>query len=259
MKSKLVALIILSIFIICCNPPKESTATIEQQSLSTIEIEDKKAAQLVSKMMEAMGGAQEWEELQYVSWTFFGARHLVWDKKNNRVRIESPRDSSIYLVDLQNSSEVRFSAAGNEVFDTSALTKKFKEGRDIWINDMYWLFMPFKLYDPGVTVSYVHTDTTLVGALSDVLELSFDNVGNTPENKYQIYIDQKDHLIKQWNFYADFNQEEASRIWPWDNYSDFDGLLLSSDRSDKGGPSNVRVYDHLDDKVFTSFEAFEFY
>jgi hypothetical protein len=34
---------------------------------------------------------------------------------------------------------------------------------DRWINDAYWLVMPWKLQDPGVTLSYVKTDTLQMG------------------------------------------------------------------------------------------------
>lgn len=258
MKSKFFTLLILTALIISCQNNPTPTNTKASPDVPTKTIKDKKAAEVVSKMMDAMGGTKEWEGLQYVSWTFFGARHLVWDKRNNRVRIESPRDSSVYLVNL-NDTTGKYAYNGQELLDKEALSEKMKSGKSIWINDMYWLFMPFKLYDEGVSVKYMRTDTSLIGALSDILELRFDNVGDTPENKYEIYIDQKDNLVKQWDFYAQTNQDKPSKQWPWDNYTDFDGLLLSSDRSDNGGPSNVKIYEDLEDKVFTSFENFTFY
>ena len=258
MKLKIVILVFLSALIMACDSQSTTPESKEAPEVYTKKIEDEKAAQLVFEMMEAMGGVEKWENLKYVSWTFFGARHLVWDKLNSRVRIESPKDSTVYLVNLEELSG-KYSYNGVENLNKVELSEKLKKGKSIWINDMYWLFMPFKLYDQGVFVKYLKSDTTLVGDMADILELSFDNVGNTPENKYQIYIDQKDHLIKQWNFFADANQAEASAIWPWDNYSDFNGLKLSSDRTDKSGPSNVRVYEHLDDEVFTSFKKFLFY
>ena len=259
MRLKIFAIIALTTFVVGCQDQSSPTSTEEQVSTDyRKEITDEKAAALVSKMMDAMGGVKQWDELKYVSWTFFGSRHLIWDKVNNRVRIESPGDSSIYLVDLDNSTG-RYAYNGEELLDETTLSEKMKRGKGIWINDMYWLFMPFKLQDPGVTVRYMRADTTLKGVSSDVLELTFENVGNTPENKYEVYIDQSDHLIKQWDFYAKSDLEEPSRQWPWDNYKDYEGLLLSSERSDNKGPSNVRVYDDLEDKVFTSFEPFEFY
>ena len=258
MNSKNIALVALTVFIIGCQDKPRSTDTKQGSTDYSEVIEDKKAADLVLKMMDAMGGVKKWDELKYVSWTFFGARHLIWDKANDRVRIESPRDSSIYLVNLDKSTG-RYTYDGKEILDEEELSEKMKRGKSIWINDMYWLFMPFKLYDPGVNVRYMRMDTTLIGVPSHVLELTFEHVGDTPENKYEIYIDQKDHLIKQWDFYSESTQDEPSAQWPWDNYKDYNGLLLSSERSDNKGPSNVKIYNDLEDKVFTSFEHFEFY
>jgi len=258
MKSKIFTLLIIAFSIISCQNSSTPENSEQTTNIQTKTIKDQKAAELVSKMVEKMGGQEKWEELQYVSWTFFGARHLVWDKKGNRVRIESPRDSSVYLVNLDELTG-RYAYNGKETMDKEELSQKIKRGKSIWINDMYWVFMPFKLYDEGVSVKYLRTDTTMLGAPSDVLELSFENVGETPENKYEIHLTQEDTLIKQWDFYAEAKQEEASKKWPWDNYSTYNGLLLSSDRTDSSGPSNIRVYEHLDDKVFTSFENFTFY
>jgi hypothetical protein len=34
-------------------------------------------------------------------------------------------------------------------------TNALRKGKNWWINDAYWLVMPWKLQDPGVTLSYV--------------------------------------------------------------------------------------------------------
>lgn len=253
--------IALSIAIILGTGCKEKDAATESSPTpanNKTEIKDKKAANLVSSMMTAMGGEAKWDELNFVSWTFFGARHLVWDKKGGRVRIDSPRDTSIYLVDL-NTSEGRVMKNGTEITDPDELAKQLKRGKGIWINDSYWLFMPFKLQDPGVTVNYMREDTMIGGKAASVLALTFDNVGNTPNNKYEVYLDKKDNLIKQWAFFKEANQETPPGIWPWDNYQSHNGLMLSSERSDKSGPSNVSVYETLEDKVFDSFETFDYF
>lgn len=253
---KNLTLVLLSIALLntSCSDEKQvnNVDTIEISSDTAQGTADTKSIEIVDKMVEAMGGQQKWEDLKYVSWTFFGARHLIWDKENGRVRIDSPRDTSVYLVNLHELSG-SVQKSGQVITVDSTETKLLEAAKNIWINDMYWLFMPWKLRDQGVTLSYIREDTISGGLPADILQLTFDEVGNTPDNKYEVYVDQADHLIKKWSFYKDADQEAPSKSWPWDNYQSYDGLLLSSERSDSSGPSNVRIYASLSDSVFTSF------
>ncbi len=215
---------------------------------------DAKAITLADEVMEAMGGQEKWEDLQYISWNFFKARDLVWDKKNNRVRIEVKRDSSIYLLNM-NTMEGKVWRNGTAMSQPDSVNKYLKFAKNMWINDSYWLVMPFKLKDPGVSLKYLRSDTTQAGAPAEVVQLTFNEVGNTPNNKYEVYIDQKDKLIKQWAFYSKAEQEKPSAIWPWDNYKPYNGVLLSSDRSDDRGPFEVKVYQTLPAVVFEDLQA----
>lgn len=237
---------------------QENTIPVPSPSIDLTSIQDEKAADIAAKMMDAMGGVEEWDSLKFVSWTFFGNRHLIWDKPGGRVRIDSPRDSSIYLVDI-NTLEGRILKEGIEITDSTELKQQLTRAKNIWINDSYWLFMPFKLWDPGVTVNYMREDTMIGGSEASVLQLTFEKVGVTPDNKYEVYIDPSDNLIKQWAFFRKADQDTPPRVWPWDNYSSFDGLQLSQNRSDKSGPSNVRTYKELEDSVFESFDIFDYY
>ncbi|MEM7160899.1 MAG: hypothetical protein AAF487_00530 [Bacteroidota bacterium] len=258
MRIHLCGLFLLSLLLFTCQNAPSAKGELRNEKSSLSDSEDDRAALCITKLMDAMGGEEKWNDLKYVSWTFFGSRHLVWDKVNNRVRIESPKDSSTYLINIDELSG-RYAYNNSEILDEELLSEKIERGKSIWMNDMYWLFMPFKLKDEGVSVKYMRRDTTLKGEKSEVLQLTFSEVGDTPQNKYEIYVDQSDNLIKQWDFYEENTQNEPNRQWPWDNYNDFNGLLLSSNRSDNGGPSNVRVYEALDEKVFASFEEFAFY
>ena len=213
---------------------------------------------MTTQVLAAMGGRENWDNLKFVSWTFFGSRHLIWDKSNNRVRIDSPRDSSVYTLNMS-TGQGRFWYADNEVLDPEVKKDKMRKAKSIWINDMYWLFMPFKLNDPGVEILYLREDTLDSGQDCSLFSLTFSDVGDTPENKYDIYVDHSDHLIKKWGFYEKNTNLTADAIWPWDNYQLYNGLLLSGDRSDKKGPSNIRIYDQLDDAVFNALECFSYY
>ncbi|UII34097.1 hypothetical protein LVD17_09750 [Fulvivirga ulvae] len=253
---KFIILVMLAVVYGCNSPEKKA----DQQTNPNPAAEgfneagsDQRAIAIADSIMVAMGGRKNYDNLRYIAWNFFGARDLVWDKHSNRVRIDVPSKQTTYLVNI-NTLEGRVFKDTGEITDPDSLRIYLKRAKDIWINDSYWLVMPFKLKDSGVTLKYSREDTTATGIRADVLTLTFENVGSTPENKYEIYVDKADHLVKQWAYFKDAGQEIPSAIWPWDNYSEYDGVMLSSDRSDGKGPHKVSVFRDLPDKVFSSFD-----
>lgn len=213
---------------------------------------DPAAIELADSVMAAMGGRKNWDATRFISWSFFGRRNLVWDKKGNRVRIESKPDSTIYLVNLD-PLQGRVQVRGVEITEPDSLSRMLAKGKSIWINDSYWLVMPFKLKDSGVTLKYLGEDTTLTGVRCNILELTFREVGDTPDNKYRVYVDLRDNLVKQWAFYRRASQDSANWVRPWDNYERHGKILLSSNRSDNAGPADVRVDEKLPETLFTEF------
>ena len=217
-----------------------------------IEHSDPAAVELADSVMAAMGGRDNWDNTRFISWNFFGRRNLVWDKQQGDVRIESLPDSTVYLVNI-NDLKGRVRVKDQELTEPDSLKKMLEKAKSIWINDSYWLVMPFKLKDTGVTLKYLGEDTILTGEKCNVLELTFNNIGDTPENKYRVYVDLKDNLVKQWAYFKEASQDSASQIWPFDNYKRYGNILLSADRSDNREPRNVRIDEKLPRKVFTEF------
>jgi len=212
---------------------------------------DASAIALADSIMQAMGGRSNWDATRYLSWTFFGRRNLVWDKHTGWVRIENPHDTITIIVN-EKTLEGKVSVKGQELQPGDSLQKMLNRGKSIWINDSYWLVMPFKLKDSGVTLKDLGRDT-LRGNEYQVLQLTFANVGDTPQNKYKLYVDDKDNLIKYWSYFNQSDKDAPNFTRPWDNYKQYGNILLSADRSDNGGPSNVKVYETLPDSVFTQF------
>jgi len=212
---------------------------------------DPAAVELADSIMDAMGGRRNWEKTRFISWNF-GTRKLVWDKKEGHVRIESAPDSTVYLVNIHD-LKGRVQVRGQELTESDSLQKMLAKGKSIWINDSYWLFMPFKLKDTGVTLKYLGEDTISAGVNSNVLELTFDNVGDTPQNRYRVYVDLKDNLVKQWAFYREASQDTPSWVLPWDNYRRYGNILLSADRTGGRGPKEVRVNEKLPEEIFKEF------
>jgi hypothetical protein len=238
----------------CATKETDSTTTYGNPAAAGFDMEnsDPAAIELADSIMKAMGGRESWDNTRFISWNFFGNRDLVWDKTLGRVRIESHKDSITYLVNL-NTLEGRVRIKGQELLEKDSLEKMVSKAKSIWINDSYWLVMPFKLKDTGVKIKYLGEETLANGTQCNVLELTFKNVGDTPQNKYRLYVDLSDNLVKQWAYYNQATQDSANFVRPWDNYKKYGSILLSADRSDGGGPKSVRVDQELAETTFTEF------
>lgn len=207
-----------------------------------------KAISIAKQVEEAMGGTENYNNTHFMQWDF-GKRTLYWDKWTGNVRIESPEKNLVILVNI-NTLTGKAYENGVLISDEKETKKLLNQGKKWWINDSYWLVMPWKLQDPGVTLTYLNTDTLADGKLADVLQMTFESVGLTPENKYLVYVDQQDHLIKQWAFFKNFNDAEPKFIRPWDNYQKTGDILLSFNRSEFG-PTHVVVKEDFDATLFS--------
>ncbi|MEL7124445.1 MAG: hypothetical protein AAFO07_33725, partial [Bacteroidota bacterium] len=191
-----------------------------------------------------------WDNTRYLDWNFFGRRRLLWDKYTGNVRIEIPADTSVYLVNI-NDNTGKVSIGGNELTEADTLKTLTERGKAIWINDAYWLVMPYKLLDPGVTLTYLGEGKDEEENATERIQLTFDAVGRTPQNKYVVHIDSSS-LVSQWEFFSTAADEEPRIVGPWKNYKKYGGILLSGDR----GPrqlSDINVYTEVPEEAFTSF------
>ncbi|GIZ08455.1 hypothetical protein [Flavobacterium sp. UMI-01] len=205
---------------------------------------------LVQNMQDAMGGMKNYNNTKYIQWDF-GKRKLYWNKWTGDVRVENPEANQVILVNI-NTLKGKAYENGNLITDEQKTTKLLQQAQKWWINDSYWLVMPWKLQDPGVHLSYVKTANLPDGHTADVLQLTFNAVGVTPENKYWVYIDQKEHLIKQWSYFKKYDDAEPKFTLAWDNYQKMGNILLSFNRSQgAGGPKNVVVKSDFDESLFT--------
>ena len=216
---------------------------------------DEKAIAIADEVMTAMGGRKYWDETRYLVWNFFGRRKLFWDKQSGNVRIDSYPDTTTYLVNVfTNEGKVK---KGEEVLShPDSVSLYMKQGKSIWINDSYWLVMPFKLKDSGVTLKYMGEDTTMVGAQADVLQLTFEEVGDTPENKYLVYVDKTSRLVTQWDFFTKYQDEEPRFSTPWADYKPYGTILLSGDRG-RSQLTEIGCFETIPESVFTDFAAVE--
>lgn len=205
------------------NPPAEGFNVEESSPIAVL---------MADQVMNAMGGREAWDKTNVIYWNFFGARTLLWDKENHKVRIDIPKDEMVLSLNMNDMSG-KVWKSGEPMTNIDSLTKYLERAKRIWINDSYWLVMPFKLKDSGVTLSYVAEDTTQTGIRCDVLRLTFEGVGVTPQNAYDVWVDIDEKLIKQWAYYSEANQSEPNFVLPWTDYQQYGDIKLSGERGER--------------------------
>ncbi len=229
MKVHFFAICVLVATVISCNISQEQVDSNPAASSFNLEDSDEKAIALADEVMAASGGRQNWDAAKYFSWNFNGGRKHYWNKETGDIRIESLRDSTIYLMNV-NSIAGKVKIKDQEIRNRDTLAMHLIKGKSIWINDSYWLVMPFKMKDDGVTLKYLAEKPTSDGRVADVVEMTFENVGDTPKNKYHIFIDKESKLVTEWSFFREASQDTANFTMPWKGYEQYGNLLLSGDR-----------------------------
>lgn len=213
---------------------------------------DAKAIALADQVMENMGGRKNWDKTHYIAWNFFGNRKLIWDKWTGNVRVDNLRDDTSILLNI-NDGKGRVYKYGKEQTHPDSLAKYLKQGKGAWINDGYWLLMPFKLKDSGVTLKYLGDDKTQDGVEADVIQLTFKHVGNTPDNKYKVWIKKTNPMVWQWAYFPRYDAEKPGFIRPWTDYKKYGKIYLSGERGDRD-LTDIMVFDQLPDTIFTDFK-----
>jgi hypothetical protein len=213
---------------------------------------DAKAIEIADAVMENMGGRKAWDDLKVVSWNFFGARTLTWNKESGDVRIDFPESDSNVLITNIFTHQSKIKIDGVEETHPDSLKKYGEMAESIWINDAYWLFMPFKLKDSKTTLKYLDIDTAVGGVYSHKLQLTFNDIGDTPENKYWVYVDTTTMLVNQWSYFGNASDTVPAFTTPWSDYQKYGDLLLAGDRG-KRGITEITVLDSIAESVFTDF------
>ena len=210
---------------------------------------DARASAVADEVMQALGGRAAWDNTRYVRWLFFGRRLHYWDKWTGDVRIES--GDKLVLMNIQ-TRKGRAWEGGAEVTQPDSLAKRLEKGFAWWTNDMYWVFMPYKLQDPGVQLRYVGERAMQDGRAADVLELTFAGVGMTPENKYDVMVDKETHLVGEWSYYDQATETEPRFTLPWKGWRRVGAIMLAGDHGRDEPDWRLAVYDQLPPSVFTS-------
>lgn len=214
---------------------------------------DPRAIDIADSTMAAMGGRKAWDNTHFITWRFFGGRLHVWDKFNNNERFE---DGDLVVVMNLDSEQGRAWRSGKEITDADDLKKMLDRTKGAWINDSYWLLMPHKLKDSGVTLTLAGEQNDANGAPCDVLQLTFAGVGRTPDNKYHVLVDRQTHLVSEWTIWFDAAKDEPRSLGPWTDWQRCGDILIAAGHG-KRSHTDIAVFDDLPSAVFTTPKPFE--
>jgi hypothetical protein len=234
---------------------------------------ESRAVALVDEMMKAMGGSEGWERTRFLrfDWvverggkTAASVRHL-WDRYEGRYRVEWESREGKKMVALfnVNSRDGQAYIDGERARDEDE-QKFLDQAYGRFINDSYWLLMPWKLKDPGVRLRY-HGEEKIEGQVYDVVQVSFEGVGLTPGDTYWAFINRRTRLMDRWAYFLqDFEGAPAlakATPWDWKDWQAVGGIRLAREKV-RIGSEPARIYfpvllapASVPDNVFTSLEA----
>lgn len=200
---------------------------------------DAKAVALADRVMREMGGYQAWRNTRYFAWSFFGGQYQIWDQQTGDFHWE--KDTLVANYNLVNQTGHVYSR-GQDVSATPAGQALLTKLAPIWINNSYWLLMPFKLKDSGVTLTYRGTGKTLAGKPAEVLQMTFKNVGETPQNRYEVLVDSAAGLVDEWAYFPNATDQQPAFRRRWNEYTRHGQLLLAAGRDEATKPARL---DHI--------------
>jgi hypothetical protein len=225
---------------------------------------DPMSASIVKEMTDAIGGQSAWDNVPYFRFDFVvvkDAKEVArfqhwWDKKNGRARVQGPDDKGrtvTAIFDLRTKKGKSFTD-GIVDTDSTNIASIIQMGYERWVNDTYWIVMPFKLRDPGVHLKHARTERR-GGAEYDVLELSFDKgVGLTSGDRYWVYVNRGTHLIDRWEMLLEGQKPPPSSA-TWEGWTQVGPVRLSTLHRVEGKPvmirfENVAAPGLMDETVF---------
>ena len=203
---------------------------------------DPKAVAVADATLAAMGGQAAWDGTHYLRFTFAGRRTHFWDKWTGRHRLEGKTKENESYVVLDNVNTHQGTAyMGGKPVEGDKGAKMVENSYAAWVNDTYWLLMPYKLKDPGVNLSYVG-EQQLDGKDYDEIGLTFGPVGLTPGDHYFAWFNRGTHLMDRWAYLLqDQPRDAAPTVWLWQGWQRQGQIMLAPHRVSPDGQKKLEL------------------
>ncbi|RAL22340.1 hypothetical protein DL240_10855 [Lujinxingia litoralis] len=208
------------------------------------------AGELAAKVYEAHGGPR-WPQVKELGFRFvvkageeerFAATHdwKVWDGEDRVQWTDNEGQAWDVTVDLASREASEATLDGTPV-EGEPLKAAGEAAYQRWVNDAYWLLMPIKVFDPGVSLEY-GGEVGEEGQRRQVLELSFEGVGLTPGDRYEVQVDPQTGEVRAWTMHLQGDRPPSTVLWG--GYEELGPLRLPLERTWEGGERQI-VFDTL--------------
>lgn len=177
------------------------------------------ADSLAFSVSEGVGGAEAWNALPALAfdWAVVADSaelvrvHHLWDKAGDRARVEWPLGPDSVMVAVFSPSTFDTEAPAGRAalngaeLEGTALSERLVEAHRRHVNDGYWLLAPLKTFDPGVRRDVSTDGRTLL--------LSFEGVGLTPGDRYEIETESGTGSMTAWSYVLEGDTTRSR--WEW--------------------------------------------
>jgi len=226
---------------------------------------DAKADKIGKEMIDALGGQSAWEKARELKFDFVvqnegkvaGRRSHAWDRYTGDYRMTGTDPSGApYSVYFNVNTKQGKAYVNGKPVEGEEADKLLKGAYARYINDTYWLLAPWKVFDPGVTLTWEGEKPCPAGGTCDVVKLSFgENVGMTPKDVYWLWVTRDGRKMVQWQYILKGADEPPTTV-QWNNWQTVGGMALSMEKPMTGKPTvikfeNVSVSPNRADADFT--------
>jgi hypothetical protein len=221
----------------------------KQKAPFDIRHSDPAAVELADSIIHAAGGSKAWEEIHFVTWLSPDDRMIYWDKPTGRVRMELLANGKIILLNT-NTGSGRVQQNWKEISGKDSLNQQLEEAMIWWKTNSLELFIPFKLKDDGVTLTYLGEDKFDDSTKSNILQMVCkDSLARSC--RYNLFVDLKNNEIKQWSQLKDEKSDSILVTRILDQRQSLGRLKISVHSSE--GPKYLRTDQNVPDKIFEQF------
>jgi hypothetical protein len=213
------------------------------------------AVALAHRSMAAMGGEERWRAARLLRFDFTVVRDGQpgalyshwWDRQSGAYRLEgTDREGVSYrvLFDVDDRTGRAWRGGGELAGEELARMLETAYGR--FINDTYWLLMPWKWLDPGVRLGY-EGRREIDGVGYETVSLAFeDGVGLTSHDRYWVLVAPDSGRVARWEYVL---QDEEGRpgqspptAWAWEEWKPTAaGIELATVRRRLGEGPQVQI------------------